>query len=136
MADLNAAVTFHGPPAITVADGDDYELVSVVAGDRQWRRRTVEGPYMHGRALLGAVLEVGSLSIVVRCKGATYVAAMNRYNALLSAVTSMTYLVTVTVEGHTTTYSCEPADVSAPLEKFRAMAGMHEVTLTIPVEPS
>lgn len=135
MDDLDASVTFHGTPDLTITDGPDYELVSVTATGRSWRRRTAEGPYMHGRALLGAVLEQGTLTIVIRCKGATWIAATNRLTELLAYVTPLQYTVTTTVEGTSTTYTCEPADVDAPLDKFYAMAKRLDVTLTIPVSP-
>ncbi|MBO9555614.1 hypothetical protein [Cellulomonas sp.] len=135
MADLDARVTFHGSPDLTITEGPDYELVTVTVGDRTWRRRTAEGPYMHGRVLLGAVLETTSLDIVIRCKGATYVAAQNRLGSLLAYVQRLEHQVTVYVDGHFTTYTCEPADSSAPLEKFRAMRGWQEVTLSIPIAP-
>lgn len=135
MADLDAAVTFHGTPDLTITEDADYELVSVVATGRAWRRRTAEGPYMHGRALLGAVLEVGTLTIVVRCKGTTWVAATNRLTELLDYVKDLQYTVTTTVEGVTTTYTCEPADVDAPMDKYYAIAKRLDVTLTIPVAP-
>lgn len=136
MADLDAAVTFHGDTDLTVTDGPDYELVDVTVTGRSWRRRTAEGPYMHGRALLGAVLEQGTLTVVLRCKGATWTAVTNRYGTLLDMVSGLEYTVTVTVEGVPTTYVCEPADVEAPLDKFKAMARLLDVTLTIPVQPS
>jgi hypothetical protein len=135
MADLDAQVTFSGDTDLTITDGDDYELVSVVATGRSWRRRTVEGTYMHGRALLGAVLDAGTLTVQVRCKGDSWVSTANRYQELLPYVTPLSYEVTVTIEGVATTYTCEPADVEAPLEKFSAMAKLLDVTLTIPVSP-
>lgn len=136
MVDLDAAVTFHGTPDLTVTDGDDYELVSVVASGRSWRRRTAEGPYMHGRALLGAVLDTETVTVVVRCKGATWSATENRYQVLLGYVSPLSWSLTTTVEGVTTTYACEPADVAAPLDKFYSMASRLDVTLTIPVDPT
>ena len=72
MADLDAAVTFHGTSDLTITDTADYEVVSVVATGRSWRRRTAEGPYMHGRALLGAVLEAAlrvRSDLPFACKG-------------------------------------------------------------------
>lgn len=135
MADLDAAVTFHGTSDLSITDTADYEVVSVVATGRSWRRRTAEGPYMHGRALLGAVLEAGTLTVVIRCKGATWTATTNRLTELLAYVTPLQYTVTTTVEGVTTTYTCEPADVDAPMDKFFAMAKRLDVTLTIPVSP-
>jgi len=135
MSDLDASVTFHGSPDLVIDLDDDYELVSVVTSERTWRRTTVEGPYMHGRALVNAVLDVETLTVQVRCKGATWTQAQNNYQALLPYVSAFSYQVTVSIDGYTTTYTCEPADVSAPLDKFAAMARRHLVTLTIPTSP-
>lgn len=134
-ADLDAACTIAG---INLASAG-YELVAVGAPGRRWRRRIAEGPYQHGRVLLGAVLESQTLTIVVRCKGATWSEAVTKANALISAVSALSYAATVTIEGVTTTYACEAADVAMAsgdtLDKFRAMAGMVEYQLTVPVAP-
>lgn len=136
MVDLDASLTLHGTPDLTITDGADYELVSVVASGRSWRRRTAEGPYMHGRVALGAVLDTETVTAVIRCKGASWVAAQNRYQELLGYVSPLRWTLSTTIEGVTTTYVCEPADVAAPIDKFMAMAHLLDVTLSIPVDPT
>lgn len=134
-ADLDAQVTLNGVQMETTG----RELMAVGTSGRAWRRRTAEGPYMHGRVLLGAVLEMETLTVIVRCRGASWTAAMNRAQEVLAAVDSLAYTAVVTVEGRTSTYRCEPADVQMvsgdTIDRFRAMAGMVEYQLTIPIQP-
>lgn len=135
MADLDVSCTIAG----INLDSTGYELVAVGAPGRTWRRRTVEGTYQHGRALLGAVLATQTLQIVVRCTGTTWSGAVTKANALITAVSALSFTATVTIEGVTTTYRCEAADVALAsgdtVEKFRAMAGMVEYQLQVPVAP-
>lgn len=131
---IDATVTIKGTPDVVI-DAGTFELVGVTRGGRQWRRRTVEGPFMSGRALLGAVVDTDTLIVEARITGATWTAVMNAYNTLLGAVSRMSYQVVVAVQGHSQTVVCEPADVVAPVEKFRLHANMLEVTLNIPCDP-
>lgn len=132
---LDVQVGVITPGGILFLESATSDLVSVSKGDRVWRRHTVEGRYQHGRALIGAVLSSDTLNITVRFKGSSLTAAMNAYQAAVAAFSQHSYSVVVEVEGWTTTYWCEPADVSAPLEKFRAMADLHEATFSVPVDP-
>lgn len=138
MADLDARVTITraGNTSLVIDDGS-FELIAVGTGGRTWRRTTVEGKYQNGRALVGAVLDTQQLTVQVRCRGVTWVAAQNRVNELIAAVSQFTYGVSVVIEGYTQAFVCEPADV-APMsgdviDKHRAMRSMQEYTLTIPV---
>lgn len=140
MDDLTAQVTLAGPPSLTLEHPGQYELVGVGIGGRQWRRSTVEGRYQHGRVLLGAVLDMRVLTVHVRCLGATWSAVTNRANDLFEATQHMAGTVTVTMNGVTTTYTCEAADIAPAsgdtVDKFRVMANMEEYVLTIPVQPT
>ncbi|WP_169165092.1 hypothetical protein [Cellulomonas taurus] len=138
MADLDARVTIArlGGSALVIEDAP-FELIAVGTGARTWRRTTVEGKYQHGRALVGAVLDTQQLTVQVRCRGASWIAAQNRVNELIAAVSAFSYGVTVEIEGHRQTFVCEPADVTPMsgdvIDKHRAMRSMQEYTLTIPV---
>jgi hypothetical protein len=137
MADLDARVTIARTGGALVLDEAPFELIGVGFNGRTWRRTTVEGKYQHGRALVGAVLDTRVLTVQVRCAGATWVAVQNRLQELMTAVSPMAYQVTVEIEGHVETVTCEPADVTPAsgdvIDKFRAMARMQEYTLTMPV---
>lgn len=137
MADLDARVTIARTGGALVLDEAPFELIGVGFNGRTWRRTTVEGKYQHGRALVGAVLDTRVLTVQVRCTGETWVAVQNRLQELMTAVSPMAYQVTVEIEGHVETVTCEPADVTPAsgdvIDKFRAMARMQEYTLTMPV---
>jgi len=136
VADLDAQVTLNG---VEMDVEGQRELMAVGTSGRSWRRRTAEGPYMHGRVLLGAVLEQETLTVILRCRGASWIAAMNRAQEVLTAVSALAYTAVVTIEGRTSTYVCEPADVQMvsgdTIDRFRAMAKMIEYQLSIPVRP-
>jgi hypothetical protein len=136
---LNAQVTIDSTPELNLETAGVYELVSVGGASRRWRRRTITGPYQHGQKTVGAVLDTGSLVIVVRCLGDSWVAVDSARASLFSAVSRFSYLVTVAVEGVVDQWVCEPADIALTsgdaLNKFQVMASMQEYTLTIPVYP-
>lgn len=135
MADLDAQVTLNG----VLLETDGRELMAVGTSGRSWRRRTAEGPYMHGRVLLGAVLEMETLTVIFRGYGASYTAAMNRAQEVLAVVDDLAFTAVVTIEGRTSTYRCETADFTMvsgdTIDKYRAMAHMVEYQLTIPIQP-
>lgn len=137
MADLDARVTIARIGADLVIDDAPFELIGVGFSGRTWRRTTVEGKYQHGRALVGAVLDARVLTAQVRCTGATWVAVQNRVQELMAATAPMAYQVTVEIEGHVETVTCESADVVPAsgdvIDKHRAMESMQEYTLTMPV---
>lgn len=141
MTDLDVQVTIGTPtgPVLLESPGA-CEVVGVGVGGRTWRRVTVEGTYVHGRALVGAVLATQTLTVHLRVRGASWVAAMNRYQEIVDAVAQHTYTVTVAVEGRTDTYTCEPADITPVagdlIGKFHAMENMQEYLLRIPVDPT
>jgi len=137
MSDITAQVTLSGPPSLTLEHPGQYELIGVGLGGRQWRRATVEGRYQNGRVLLGAVLETQILTVQVRCLGSSWTAVNNRRQDLFEALQHMSGTVTVTINGVTNTYTCEPADITPGsgdvLDRFRVIANMEEFVLSIPV---
>lgn len=140
MADLDAQITVSTPggPLLLEQDGA-FEIIAVGTSGRTWRRRTVEGPYMHGRRLLSAVLDTETLTILVRVKGTTWVGAMNRATELFDAFAQHSYTVTVVVDGRTDTYQCEPGDIARvsgdTISKYHAMVNMQEYQMSIPIQP-
>ena len=139
MDSLDAQVTIGTAPNTVVLDTAPFDLVGVGAGGRTWRRRTVEGPYMHGRRLLSAVLNTQVLTVVVRVVGSSWAEVCSSTETLFNALSQHTYPVTVTVEGETETYQCEPADITNvagdTLSKFHAMSNMQEYQVQIPIGP-
>jgi len=140
MRTLDAQVTISRAGADLALDTPgQFELMAVGVGGRTWRRTTIEGPFMHGRVLLGAVLESETLTIIERVRGTTWVAAMNHAQDLFDALAQHSYTATVTIEGRTDVYQCEPADIrnvaGDTVSKFHAMAQMQEYQITIPIRP-
>lgn len=140
MADLDIQVTVSRPGTdLDLNQDGSFEVIAVGVGGRTWQRRTVDGPYMHGRRLLGAVLASQTLVVLVRVRGATWVAAQNRYQEMAEAFSQQAYTVTQVLEGRTDTYTCEPADIAltsgATLSKHHVMAQMQEYQVTIPIDP-
>lgn len=116
-----------------------YEIVTAGPGGRSWRRTTVEGKYQHGRALVGAVLNHGSLPLVVRVHGDSWSQVSNRAQTLIAAFSQYSYTLTITINGVTSTWRCEPADITIAggdqWQKFHAMANQQEYQLVIPRDP-
>lgn len=133
---LDAQVTISAPGEdLELETPGVWELVSIQMPARTWRRNTVEGSYQHGRALVSAVMESATLTVVVRCLGDSWEDVEDARKALFGALAQRAYTVTVKVEGEIGTWDAEPADITGGLEKFQAMAGMQEYVLTIPVYP-
>lgn len=138
--DLDAQATISLPAGTLDLDTPGaFELVEIGMSGRTWRRTTVDGPFMHGRVLVGAVMDTATLTIIVRTRGATWVAAMNRAQELFDALAQHTYTVTTVIAGRTDVHVCEPADIRLvsgdTISKFHAMAQMQEYLVTIPITP-
>lgn len=134
MVDLNAQVTINTPTGNLLLENLPHsELVSVGVDGISWRRETVESRYQHGSMLLGAVMQNGTLSGTVRFLGAS------RHTTIASfvgALSQRSYTVTVTIEGRTQTYSCQPGDISrGTYDKFQLMVDQQEYSFSIPVRP-
>lgn len=119
-----------------------YEVVGLGPGGRSWRRHTVEGRYQHGRALLGAVLDTMTVALVVRVYGASQSQISTRAQTLITAVSQMSYTVSVTLGGTGSVnyqWKCEPADVQiagGEFDKYHLMAGHQDYVLSIPRDPN
>ena len=140
-ADLDASVTFSravGGP-LELAEDAGFILVAIGTPTRVWSRRTVEGRYQHGRRLVSAVLAQGTLKVQVRVVGTTWVQAAGRWNTLLAAVSARSFTATVTIEGVSDVYTCEPADTTLAagenLDPLALMLAQQEYVLTVPVMP-
>lgn len=138
MADtLNISVLVNG--SLQLSNPGVYEIVTVGPGERAWRRTTVEGKYQHGRKLIGAVLDTGSVTMVVRVYGNTWNVVNTRAKTMIDAVSRPSYTLQVTLDGVVNQWTCEPADISlvggGGWQKFHAMARMQEYQLIIPRDP-
>lgn len=115
-----------------------YRVTSIGPGGRLWRRQLATSRYMHGRALVHAVLEQGDLALGVRCYSTTGTGLNNNTVALIEAFSQRAYDVTVVIEGATQTWRCEPADLqvtSGEWDKYALAQHQQEYTLIIPRNP-
>ena len=116
-----------------------YSVVSVGPGGRTWRRRTVEGEYVHGRVLVNATLDTRTMPLVVQVEGANWAQVRSRAQTMIDAVSQFAYTITTVLDGVSDTYVCEPADVALAggdeWDKFRLMARQQVYVLTIPYDP-
>lgn len=133
---MSAQLTIAHTPTNVVVGAAPIELVGIGESGRTWRRHTAEGRYVHGRTLIGAVMETPTLNVVLRITGDTWTAVANRRNSVLAAVSQLSYTATLTIAGVTTTYACEPADVfESKFDHWKVEAKVREMSLTIPVAP-
>ncbi|GEA81411.1 hypothetical protein [Cellulomonas uda] len=132
---MTASVQFSHPSAPVTIGSTPWELVALTLPARTWRRRVVEGGYQHGRALIGAVLETGKLTVTARLSGTTWTQVDARLNTLTGATSQRTYTATVTIGGVARVFECEPADVYAEdVDRSKVAAYVQDVTLEVPVQ--
>lgn len=114
-------------------------VVSIAEGGVTWRRTVAEGKYQRGRALLQAVRDTTTDTVVLRVYGATGTELENRVRAVIDAFSQFTYAVTFTIDGVTRTISCEPADIQTVGDDTRRKTlrygHMRELQISIPRDP-
>jgi tRNA(Met) C34 N-acetyltransferase TmcA len=77
------------------------------------------------------------LTVRVRVTGTSWADAKTLAKVLQVAVSQLSYTATVVAEGDAETYECEPADVEwTQPSRARVAAGVVDLTLTIPVQPT
>ena len=121
-------------------DKTTYGVMAAGPGAKSWRRQTAESPFMHGRALVGAVLDTEVAPLRIRVKGSTDSVLNTNLNALLRAFEQFTYDLTLTIEGVTYTWRCEPADYTigdrgGEINTFVRLANQEWVSFEIPRNP-
>lgn len=121
------------------SDETGIHVVSIGAGGRTWRRKTVEGPFQPGRMLVGAVIDTGAVTGVVRVYGADWLEVRTRTQEMFEAFSQMRYMMMVTIEGVLDIYICEPADISIvggdTWQKPQLYEAMQEFQFSAPYEP-
>lgn len=100
------------PLELNTTTGRSYRIApgGVGPGAATWRRETVVSPVVDGRLLLGAVLDVQTLTVKVRVRASSYGVLEDRVRAVLHAFYQRSYSLTVTLGGEQRAWLCEPAD--------------------------
>lgn len=118
-----------------------YQIIrdSTGPGGVTWRRQTATSPYVHGRTLVNAVMDVGEASLGIRVIGSNMAVLHSRLMTLLAAFEQYSYDLTVVISGETWRWRCECADYvvgdSGLFQDFHFRSLQQEVRFTIPREP-
>lgn len=128
--------------ALSVQSPGAYSIISVGPGLIAWRRQTAESKWVHGRYLTAAVMDVEMAPLKIRVYGSSAAALDANTAALLAALHQFAYQLTLTIDGITTTWSCEPADggpagaeEAGSWDKFSLMERQQVYAFQIPRNP-
>lgn len=129
-----------GPLAdLNINDVSNYKIITVGPGTLEWQRQYASSIYVHGDYLVNAVKAQGTLPLAVRVKGTTQSQIDSNLAALCRALEQFTYQLTITLEGVTWTWQCDPADYGVDekgeFSKFHRLAKQTVVTAQIPRHP-
>jgi hypothetical protein len=118
MSDLDVSVVISrgslGPLQVNSA-ANGYKVIrdGFGPGDVQWKRKTAESIFIHGRTLVNAVMEQSNAVLEVRVTGNSRQNLMDRIKTLIYALSQETYTITTYIDGaQTGAWTCEPADIS------------------------
>ena len=124
---------------LNLNDGSNYKVIGIGPGSLEWNRQYAGSPYVHGEVLVNAVKAQGNLPMSIRCKGTTQSAREANVAALCRALEQFVYNITLTIEGVTYTWQCDPADYSldekGEISKFHRLAKQTVVTAQVPRHP-
>lgn len=127
--------------AITLEAGNptaNYTITEDGLGrpDTAWVKSYATARDYHGAVLTDARRDQSSITLTVLVRGATSTQVESRLDALADAVSDFAYDVVVTVDGVSTTWAADPADVVYGGYDSGMVAGyLRSATLTIPVYP-
>ena len=108
---VSASVTTSSG-SLDLDDGVNFRLgKQVEIGSVSWRKEVVTSPFVAGRFPVHEVKDAAESSISVHVLGSNHAALRSNLATLLSAFTEQSsYQLTMTVEGQTSTWTCERAD--------------------------
>lgn len=118
-----------------------YKLMrdAVGPGDGSWRREVSKSAYVHGETLVGAVKDVMTAQLGVRVLASSISLLQTRVSTLLTAFSQFSYNLTITLDGSTWQWKCEPADYAigdgGVFQDLHLLAYQQEVRLNIPRHP-
>ena len=131
-----------GPLAdLNLEDNTNYKLIGVGPGAIEWDRQYATSRFVHGEYLTNAVKRQGTLPLSVRVKGGTQAIVNTNLAALLRALEQFTYSISVTIEGISYKWNCDPADYNVDenngeFSKFHRLAKQTIVTAQVPRHPT
>ena len=116
-----------------------YEVIAIGPGARVMSLRHATSPVSDGAVLVGATAGLETGRLTVRVSGSTTSEILSRMDALEKALNQWAYTVTVTIDGHTETWRCQPANhsrgLSGSYDAAALMGGWQELTAEIPRAP-
>lgn len=129
-------------PDLTIADNPFAASLWVPedgVGAVGWDFRRTYAPdsgWQGGKGLLAAVREASTLPLTIYATAATSAALATVKDSLEAAAAQWSYTVTVTVDGVSESYNCEPAIPQwGPVDSGMVRAHMARCQLVIPVNP-
>ena len=139
-ASVTRAEMSLAPLSIEVANQYRIMRSTLGPGAVSWRKQTATSPYVHGAILVGAVKDIGLATLGVRVMAPSDSTLWARVDTLVRAFEQFTYDLSVTIDGSTFTWRCQPADYSVGdsgvFQEFHLMSHQQEVRFTIPRHPT
>ena len=135
-------------PNLSIESPGAYRIVSDDPGSLAWRKAVATSPYQHGEFLVGAVKDVLTAILAIRCYGSSASELNANVAALLRAFEQFSYTLSVSIEGVESRWICEPADYSVAdgatetaakrrggFDKFALMSHQQTYVFNIPRSP-
>jgi len=148
MANLfTLAATVSRPPAmggnLIISSGSrsnpGSDVVGFGPGDLTWRLNEQKSPFIAGGMLVSAVKDTKTVNLSVRTWGSTIPDLLNRISVLCRAFEQFSYSLTVTINGSSLAYLCQPANYSSgnngELEKHELGQKTQLTNFSIPTNP-
>lgn len=117
---------------------DPYDVIidGLNVGPGTWRRATAESPFVSGRVLAGAVLDVATRSFQIDVAGTSLEDVQTNIGTLIAAVSQFSYELSLTLDtGATYRWACEPADWAVGFTFQHVLGLIAPVSLLIPTSP-
>jgi hypothetical protein len=129
-----------GPLVIgSAGEADTWALDREGLGDPDMNQRLGYAPdssAIHGKELLSASLDQTSIPLKVHVYGTDSADLRANRDALTAALSQFSYTTTVTVDGVSQIWSCDPASWSPGLVKVEQVSSFRQLlSITIPVFP-
>lgn len=105
-------------------------------GQVEFRRATVESPYVEGTFSTHVVKGQGQGQVVIDVRESTHAAAQTAIQTLIDAFTQSTFVFTLSLNGTSYAWDCETADYSVGFAHERLHAIVIPVAFSFPRFPT